>query len=116
MRMRSIGAGLVLLAAAMLLTACPSRQTIAKINADPGRYHDKEVAIVGTVTNSYGILDRGVYEVDDGTGRMWVSTTRGVPSKGTRVGVKGYVYPSLNIGSKNFGVGMEETDRRMERR
>jgi hypothetical protein len=116
MRLRSIGAGLVLLATALLLTACPSRQTIARINADPGRYHDKEVAIVGTVTNSYGILDKGVYEVDDGTGRMWVSTTRGVPTKGTRVGVKGYVYPTLNIGIKNFGVGMEETDRRTERR
>lgn len=116
MRMRSIAGGMVLLAATLLLTACPSRQTIAKINADPGRYHDKEVAIVGTVTNSYGILDRGVYEVDDGTGRMWVATTRGVPARGTRVGVKGYVYPSLNIGIKNFGVGMEETDRRTQGR
>ena len=112
MHVRSIGAGLVLLAASLLLTACPSRQTIAKINADPGRYHDKEVAIAGTVTNSYGFLDKGVYEVDDGTGRMWVATTRGVPAKGTRVGVKGLVYPTLNVGIKSFGVGMEETDRR----
>lgn len=112
MRMRSIGAGLVLLAVTLLLTACPSRETIAKINADPGRYHDKEVAIVGTVTNSYGILDRGVYEVDDGTGRMWVATSRGVPSTGSRVGVKGFVYPTLNVGVRSFGVGMEETERR----
>lgn len=114
MRLKSIGLGLILLAGALMLTACPSRTTISKINADPGRYHNKEVAVVGRVTNSYGILDRGVYEIDDGTGRMWVVTTRGVPSKGTRVGVKGYVYPSLNVGIKNFGVGMEETDRRTE--
>lgn len=111
MHIKTIGMGLVLLASALLFTACPSRTNIARINRDPGRYHDKEVGVAGRVTNSYGVLDQGVYEIDDGTGRMWVVTTRGVPSKGTYVGVKGYVYPTLNIGGKNLGVGMQETGR-----
>src|SRR5215813_1021227 len=52
-----------------LVTACPSQTNIAKINADPGRYRNKEVAIVGRVTDSYGVLGQGAYEIDDGTGR-----------------------------------------------
>jgi len=37
-----------LLAGALLLTAC-SQTTISKINADPGRYKNKEVGVVGRV-------------------------------------------------------------------
>src|SRR3989442_1751149 len=34
-------------------------------------------------------------ELDDGTGRIWVMTTHGVPSKGAHVGVSGQVYTGL---------------------
>lgn len=101
-----------ILAAAIFLTACPSRTTIAKINADPGRYQNKEVVVAGTVTNSFGALGRGVYEIDDGTGRMWVYTQRGVPSKGARVGAKGRVYNGFSFAGRNFGTVLEERDRR----
>lgn len=76
----------VILTGLLALTACPSQTTISKINQNPARYHGKEIGIVGTVTDSYGALGTGVYELDDGTGRIWVATTRGVPAKGTRVG------------------------------
>ena len=102
-----------LLAGTVLLTACPSETTIAKINADPGRYRDKEVAVVGRVTDSYGMMGTGAYEVDDGTGRIWVATTRGVPARGSRVGVKGRVHGGLTIGGKSFGTIIEESDRRV---
>ena len=46
----------------------PARQTSAKINADPDRYRGKEVGIAGRVTDSYGALGVGAYEIDDGTG------------------------------------------------
>ena len=88
----------VLLAAVFLLTACPSQTTISKINADPGRYRGKEVGIVGNVTDSYGVLGNGAYEIDDGTGRIWVATRRGVPSRGSRVGVKGRVLNGFPMG------------------
>jgi len=71
----------VILAGALLLTACPQQETISRINADPGRYRNKEVGVVGTVTDSYGVLGNGAYEIDDGTGRIWVVTQRGVPSR-----------------------------------
>jgi hypothetical protein len=96
----------------VLLTACPSQTNIARINADPTRYTGKEVGIAGTVTNSYGALGNGAYEIDDGTGRLWVATRRGVPSRGSRVGAKGYVHNGFNFAGRNFGTVMEETDRR----
>jgi hypothetical protein len=104
----------VLLGGTLLLTACPSQTTISKINADPARYRNKEVAIVGTVRDSYGALGQGAYEIDDGTGRLWVVTRRGVPSRGARVGAKGHVYNGFNFGGRNFGTVLEETDRRAE--
>src|SRR5687768_3663396 len=45
----------VLLASVLGLAACPSQTNIGKITADPDRYMDKEVGIVGRVTDSYGV-------------------------------------------------------------
>ncbi|MCU1264811.1 MAG: nucleic acid binding, OB-fold, tRNA/helicase-type [Acidobacteria bacterium] len=105
-----------LVAATLFLTACPSQTTISKINGDPGRYRDKEVAVAGRVTDSYGVMGTGAYEVDDGTGRIWVAATRGVPARGSRVGVKGRVHGGLTISGRTFGTIIEETDRRVQTR
>ncbi|HYE14420.1 MAG TPA: hypothetical protein VD968_08280 [Pyrinomonadaceae bacterium] len=103
-----------LLAALTLgLTACPSRTNIGKINADPNRYMDKEVGVAGTVTDSYGVpFVGGAYELDDGTGKIWVITQRGVPSKGARVGVKGRVFSGPALRGRTFGTAIQESDRR----
>ena len=103
-----------LLALAVGLTACPSRTEIGKINADPDRYFDKEVGVAGTVTDSYGVpFVGGAYEIDDGTGKIWVvSESRGVPSKGARVGVKGRVFSGPALRGRTFGTAIRETDRR----
>jgi hypothetical protein len=103
---------IALVAGTLLLSACPSETTISKINSDPGRYRDKEVVVVGRVTDSYGVMGTGAYEIDDGTGRIWVAATRGVPARGSRVGVKGRVHSGLTISGRNFGTIIEENDRR----
>jgi len=102
----------LLLLGTFLFTACPERQSISKILADPGRYRNKEVGITGTVTDSYGALNTGAYEIDDGTGKLWVVTRRGVPARGARVGAKGRVYNGFSFGGRNFGTVLEESDRR----
>ena len=95
-----------------LLAACEQAR-ISQINADPGRYMNKEVAVVGNVTQSIGVLGKGIYQVDDGTGKLWVvANVRGVPSKGAKVGVKGYVKPTITFLGINYATVMEETDRR----
>ena len=63
--------------------------------------------------DSYGVpFVGGAYEIDDGTGKIWVLTERGTPSKGARVGVKGRVVNGPTFKGRNFGVAMRETDRR----
>jgi hypothetical protein len=96
----------------ILFTACPNRESISKINADPARYQNKETAIAGTVKDSYGFLGRGAYEIDDGTGTMWVITQSGVPSRGSKVGAKGRVRTGFSFGGRSFGTILEESDRR----
>ena len=114
--LKRAGISSLLLIGALLFTACPQQETISRINADPGRYRNKEVSIVGTVSDSYGVLGNGAYEVNDGTGKIWVVTTRGVPSRGSRVGAKGKVYTGFNFGGRSFGTVLQETDRRVKNR
>ncbi len=102
----------------LLTAACPQRESIAAIEANPSKYYNKEVGIAGTVRDSYGLnipltqIRGGVYKVDDGTGSIWVVTQNSVPSKGTRIGVKGKIQNGVNYGGKNYGLGMIEDDRK----
>ena len=109
---KKIAAVAVLISATLLFKACPSQTNIRKINANPDRYRNKEVAIAGRVVDSYGALGAGAYEIDDGTGRIWVATRRGVPSRGSHVGAKGYVHNGFSFGGRSYGTVLEETDRR----
>jgi hypothetical protein len=104
----------IMLALVTLLLAGCQRTTIADINADPGRFRDKEVTIVGRVVTSFGALGEGGYEVDDGTGRIAVITTRGVPGEGARVRVTGRVSSGITFAGRGFGTYIRETDRHTE--
>ena len=105
--------GISIAVLALALTGCPQRKSIGEITSDPGRYHNKEVTIVGRVVNSYGGFDKGVFQIDDGTGRMWVlSEKHGVPSKDAYVGVSGRVIPGLTYAGRNYFTGLLETKRR----
>ena len=113
--------GLVVLTG-LLAAACPDRTSIADIEANPSRYQNKEVAIAGTVKDSYGInipgtrLRGGAYKIDDGTGSIWILTEEGVPTKGTQVGVKGIIGSGVNWHGRNYGLGLYEKDRRFRKR
>ena len=102
----------VVIGGVLAFTACPSKTTVAKINQNPSRYQNQQVGLIGTVTDSYGLLGNGIYELDDGTGRIWVMTTRGVPAKGTRVGASGRVHTGVSYGGRTYGTVLQEEDRR----
>src|SRR5688572_26972763 len=104
---------------ALFASGCPERRTIADIEANPGKYQNKEVVIAGVVKDSYGLsipgtnLGGGAYKIDDGTGAIWVIVAEGaVPSKGAEIGVKGVVGSGVNWKGKNYGLGLYEKDRR----
>ena len=108
--------------AAVFGAACPERVSIADIEANPSKYQNKEIAIAGTVKDSYGVsipgtpIRGGAYKIDDGTGSMWVISEESVPTKGAQIGVKGVVGTGINWKGRNYGLGMYEKDRRFRRR
>lgn len=94
---------------AMFLAACGTTK-IADINHDPGRYDGKEITISGKVTSSVGIFKHGAFEVDDGTGKMWVLSDKfGVPAQDASVKVTGTVQSGATVGGESFGTVLRET-------
>lgn len=97
----------------LALAGCPTQTTIAKIKDDPGRYHDKDVALRGTVTQSFGALDKGAYELDDGTGRIWVLVEdQGVPRQGAKVETVGRVIAGASFLGRDYGTSIREKKHR----
>jgi hypothetical protein len=105
---------LALVSTIMLAFAgCPTGTTIRKIQNDPAKFYGKEVGIKGRVTSSFGALGQGVYQVDDGTGKIWVlSEGYGVPGKDADVKVVGRVVESVAFGGKSFATALRQTERR----
>ena len=105
--------GLLLSLAALFLAACPPRESIAKINQDPGRFAGKEISVAGRVTDSFGAMGTGVFQLDDGSGTLWVfSKNYGVPGSGAKLAVTGVVEQGFALGGRNFATILRETKRR----
>jgi hypothetical protein len=104
----------VLLAVGSLcLAGCPERTNIERINRDPGRFAGKEVTIAGRVVNSFGAMGTGVFEVDDGTGHLWVFSERyGIPGREYKLAVTGTIQQGFSFGGRNFATVLRETRRR----
>ena len=79
--------------------------------ADPQKYADREVSLRGDVTRSVGLLGNGAFELDDGTGRIWVVSRRGLPRRGAHVRADGHLKDFVNVGGilplpKEVGAGV----------
>ena len=75
--------------------------------------------MAGEVTKTYAvnlvIAEAGAYQVDDGTGKIWVITRNGVPREGAKVGLKGRVESGIRLGQEMIGAIIREEDRRTQR-
>lgn len=110
-------------ALALFATGCPQRTSIADINANPGKYQNKEIVVAGVVKDTYGVsipgtnIGGGAYKIDDGTGSIWILVTDGnVPSKGAEIGVKGTLGNGVSWKGRNYGLGIHEEDRRYKKK
>jgi hypothetical protein len=97
-----------------MLTGCALRSpSVAELKFNPGRYHDRTVSITGVVTSSWGLplVPFKMYKVDDGTGEVTVVANEGrVPSKGSRVRVKGRVSEVAQLGGQSLGLHIQQRD------
>jgi hypothetical protein len=98
-----------------MLSGCATfgNPSVAELKFNPGRYQNKTVAINGVVTSSWGIplVPFKLYKVDDGTGELTVVANNGtrIPSKGSRVRVKGRVNDVATFGGQAVGLHLEQT-------
>jgi hypothetical protein len=85
--------------------------SVAELNRNPGRYHDRTVNIDGVVTSSWGLplVPFRFYKVDDGTGEISVlSQSSRMPARGERVRVKGRVNEVAVLGGRPLGLHLRE--------
>jgi hypothetical protein len=112
--MRNIVWTLSFALATTILTGCATlagSRSIAELQHNPGRFADHTVSIEGIVTTSWGIplVPFKVYRVSDGSGEMTVvSDSNRIPSKNTRVRVRGEVQEFALIGGRSFGLHLKE--------
>ena len=102
------------LALTAFLTGCGSTR-IGRILAEPSRYQNRNVTVEGRVTTAFGanlpgVNLPGLYQVEDGSGKIYVVSTRGVPTKDARVRVRGKVTPGLSLGGRSFGTAIQARD------
>jgi hypothetical protein len=113
-------AGLAALVALGLGLAACRETTVARLLAEPDRYHNDEVGLRGQVIKSASVLGTGAYQLDDGTGTIWVVSSKGVPRQGARVAVRGRVRDVVDLGGlipnlpREIGSGLvlEESEHR----
>jgi len=96
-----------ILAAAILSTACGAVK-IGRINADPSRFRNQTVQVTGDVVTSVGVLGTGGYQIEDATGKVFVISKSGVPSRGSRVTVTGKVMPGAEVLGQAVGTAILE--------
>jgi hypothetical protein len=99
--------------AVALLGGCAlsSHPRINEIKYNPGRYQNRSVTVEGVVTSSWGVplMPLKLYKVDDGTGEVTVVAHDGrVPTKGSRVSVKGRVADVATFGGQSIGLHLEQ--------
>jgi hypothetical protein len=100
---------LLVVAAGLMLTACEGITKISEVKADPSKYRDKKVRVMGTVTNAVGVMSTGGYEIEDDTGRIFVVSTQGIPARGAEVVVEGTVFTGAMVLGQAVGVAIKET-------
>ena len=87
---RHIRASLTLAVVLVGLNACAGTIHIRDLLDQPQKYEGKTVQVRGSVTKSAGLLGNGAYEIDDGTGKIYVIVRgQGVPREGATTKAKG---------------------------
>lgn len=83
---------------------------ISVIKGNPQKYQGREVLVRGTVveTLSFPLIQKGLFQIDDGTDRIWVASQERIPSRGDRVTVKGKVKIGFTVLNRTFGIAIAE--------
>jgi hypothetical protein len=95
------------------ISGCSNPIKIGDIMANPLQYEGKEVNIRGYVgeTMWLGLLNKGSYQIGDGSDTIWVVTTQSPPQKGAEVSITGTVTTAFKLGETTLGTVINESRR-----
>lgn len=99
----------LILLSALILTlcvviGCAVATKISDVLADTSQYEGKEITIKGTVGETVWLsaVEKGTYQLGDGTGNIWIITTQPPPQKGQS---------AFSILGRSYGTVLIETKR-----
>ena len=93
------------------LAACAPTVRIRDLLDRPQNYNGRTVQVAGTVTRSAGLLGTGAYEIDDGTGRIFVvAQGSGVPREGARTKARGRFEPVFSLAGRTIAAIVQERE------
>ncbi|MEO0869930.1 MAG: hypothetical protein AAFY17_16140 [Cyanobacteria bacterium J06642_11] len=76
---------------------------------------ERSVTLTGSVTERLTIVNGWLYQVEDGTGQVWVSTQQPAPAIGNQVRIKGVLrYRPIEISGADLGDYYLEEQQRQE--
>jgi hypothetical protein len=96
-------------AAVVLIIGCGGTK-LADIQNELEKFKDKQVTLSGKVSETLALpfVHKGAYQLDDGTGKIWVVPAGDVPARGEKVKVTGTVRVGVEIAGKSFGTVLME--------
>lgn len=106
--------GALILALVFLVSGCSIYPSISKIKDDPQKYEDKKISIKGKVVETIGIplIQNGIFQMDDGTGTIWIVSEKRRPARGDKVTVKGIVKTGFSFNERSFGTVIIEAEKK----
>ncbi|KAA3615389.1 MAG: hypothetical protein DWQ05_13615 [Calditrichaeota bacterium] len=104
----------IVLIAAFFVLSCAGGVKVADIEAQPGKYNDKNVKVKGKVVQTFAVpfLSQSLVKIDDGTGEIWVKPYGKVPFKGEKISVDGTLKVGLTIANQNLGFIVIEKEKK----
>lgn len=103
-----------LLLALAFVSGCAARTSIADVRARAAELEGRQVTISGRVADTLALplVGSRYYQVDDGSGQLWVETRAALPEEGAEVRATGTLSPGLKVGAVEMGLVLQESRRR----
>jgi hypothetical protein len=94
----------------LFISGCATYVHIAEIKGRPGEFDERVVTVSGRVSETLSIpfVNKGMYQLDDGTDKIWVMSNQRVPFRGDKVIVEGKVKTGFTIRNRTFGIVIVE--------
>ncbi len=93
----------------LLLAGCGATK-VGDIQNDLDKFKDQQITLSGKVVETLSIpfVHKGAYQLDDGTGKLWVIPSGDIPVRGDKVKVTGTVKIGMEIAGNSLGVVLME--------